>query len=208
MYEEEICKIEKEVRKIEKEVYKKEREKKKEVYKHLIKDDGFPFSGRFFYSPNLNSDNKQEISITWQVPSKFKHIGIHINQEERVLSLSIAGPLGALWFGYSNWRIHRFLDNIIKPQLGLTYATDRKIDFSFHDNSLFWSIWKTDAGWNNKMPKWQSGSRRVRTRGLRDIVTKHVSWVTRYRRKVRLHGEDYPHTVCRFKDIRKKPIRR
>ena len=102
---------------------------KKEPYKHLIKEDGFPFSGRFFYSPNLNSNNKQEISVEWQMPSHFKHIGIHINQEEKVLSLNIAGPLGALWLGYSNFAIHRILDKIIKPQMGLKYATDREIDF-------------------------------------------------------------------------------
>lgn len=130
---------------------------KRKIYHYLIKEKGFPFHGRFFISPDENSQNN-EISFEWKIPSEFTHFHLKLNGEEKVFSLSIANPLLSFWVGYKNYKIGNFLNKIIKPQLGMSYAKDKEIHFSFHNNSIYWSIWSTNLGWSNNLPRWKSGS--------------------------------------------------
>ena len=112
---------------------------------------GPPTEGRCWLNFNLD----ESLYFSWCLGRDFCHAGFELGGYEEDVLFKIAFPPVALWFGISNKKLGKLLqDRLSKGEMSNT----KNVEISVHDNSIWWEIFTETNYWSNKIPKWKSGN--------------------------------------------------
>lgn len=108
------------------------------------KTTGVPYQARCWIGQDPT------LRLEWNLFSNFCHIGITLLDYSDALMFKIAFPPFAFWLGIDDRRLSSLFYK--------KWPYGKEVGISIHDGSIFYEFWSRPGYWDNKTPKWRSGS--------------------------------------------------